>query len=394
MRLRYDSETEEFRAEFVQFLAENLPPESERAEPKRSSGHLPDWARTWQRTLFDGGWLVPGWPPQLGGRNATPVQTMVYFEELTARRVPRALNPQGLGIVAPSLLQHGTPEQQERWLLPTLRGEITWCLGMSEPDAGSDLGALRTRADLVDGTWRVSGQKVWTSGAHDADLCFCFVRTEPEQPKHRGISVLVVDMAAPGVTCRPLADLTAPDFADFNEVFFDEVPVGRDALIGERGRGWSISMSSLGHERGMLWIGQQTALAGDVQSLLELCRQRPDLGGSERVRDAVVDLYTDAEAMKLLGYLGFAKFAQGQAAPEHSILKLFGSEAQQRLRLLANQALGADALDRDLVAPVDDVRPACWGAAYLQSFAHTIAGGTSEIQRNIVSERVLGLPRA
>ena len=393
MRLSYDAEAEAFRADLGAWLDANAPSAEESAEPKRSSAHLPDWARRWQRRLFDAGWLVPGWPPELGGRNATPVQTMVYFEELSRRGLKRALNPQGLGIVAPSLHDHGTPEQQARWLLPTLRGEITWCLGMSEPGAGSDLAALRTRAVLQDDGWHVDGQKVWTSGAHDADWCFCFVRTEPDAPKHRGLSVLVIDMRSAGITCRPLPELSDPGHADFNEVFFDDVVVPADALVGERGQGWKISMTSLGHERGMLWIGQQVELERDVESLASIAADSPDLRADAAFTDALVDLWVDAQTMKVMGYRGFAKFAQGQAAPEHSILKLFGSEAQRRLSLLATEAIGAEAFDRSAVAPVVTVRPGSWADSYFWSFAQTIAGGTSEIQRNIIAERLLGLPR-
>jgi alkylation response protein AidB-like acyl-CoA dehydrogenase len=393
MRLSFDAEAEAFRAELVTWLEANAPSAEARADTKSSSGHLPPWARAWQRTLFDNGWLVPGWPPELGGRNATSVQSMVYFEELSARRIPRALNPQGLGIVAPSIVDHGTEDQKERYLVPTLRGEITWCLGMSEPDAGSDLAGLRTRAVLDGDEWVVSGQKVWTSGAHDSDFCFCFVRTEPDAPKHKGISVLIIDMAAAGITCRPLPDLVEADYVDFNEVFFDSVRVPADALVGERGQGWAISMTSLGHERGMLWIGQQTFLEREVEALIALGQARPDLGSDARFRNVVASLWIDAQAMKVMGYRGFAKFAQGRAAPEHSLLKLFGSESRRRLQLAASEMLGAEAFDRSAQTEVTDVRPGSYAEGYLHSFAYTIAGGTSEIQRNIIAERVLGLPK-
>jgi alkylation response protein AidB-like acyl-CoA dehydrogenase len=393
MRLSFDDDAEQFRAELVAWLESNAPSDEAQEDHKTSSGHLPEWARAWQRKLFDNGWLVPGWPPELGGRNATPVQTMVYFEELSARRIPRALNPQGIGIVAPSILDHGTEAQKERYLLPTLRGEITWCLGMSEPDAGSDLASLRTRAVPDGDEWVVSGQKVWTSGAHDADVCFCFVRTEPDAPKHKGISVLIINMSSPGITCRPLPELVEPDYADFNEVFFDSVRVPGDALVGDRGQGWAISMTSLGHERGMLWIGQQTFLQREVESLIALGRARPALGADPIFRDAVASLWIDAQAMKVMGYRGFAKFASGRAAPEHSLLKLFASEARRRLQLVASEAIGAEAYDRSSLTEVTDVRPGTYAEGYLRSFAHTIAGGTSEIQRNIIAERVLGLPR-
>ncbi len=396
MRLAYDESAEAFRAELVGWLEKNLPTPEQMAEQKLSSGHLPDWARAWQRRLFDAGWLVPGWPAELGGRDATPVQAMVYFEELARREVPRALNPQGLGIVTPSLVDFGTPDQRERFVLPTLRGEITWCLGMSEPEAGSDLASLRTKAELSeDGTqFSVTGQKVWTSGAQHADYCFCFVRTDPEAPKHKGISVLVIDMRTPGITCRPLPELTDPDFADFNEVFFDNVVVPAENLVGTLNDGWRISMGSLAHERGMLWIGQQTQIERSVAALVETARSSyPSLLEDDVFRDQVASLYVDGQAMKFLGYRGFAKFAQGQAAPEHSILKLFGSETERRLNLVATEALGFAAWDRGRPSTAESWRAGPWAAQYLRSFSNTIAGGTSEIQRSIIAERVLGLPR-
>src|SRR5579863_10238749 len=246
----------------------NLPPASERAERVRSSAHIPEWARAWQRKLFDNGWLVPGWPPEYGGRNATPVQQMVYFEELTHLGVPRSCNPQGLSIIVPSIVDFGTEEQNAKYVLPTLRAEISWCLGMSEPDAGSDLAGLRTRADLVGDKFVVNGQKVWTSGAHDANYCFCFVRTDPDAPKHAGISVLVIDMRTPGIETRPLAELTDRHHADFNEVFFTDVEVDRENLVGELHHGWSIAGGSLAHERGMLWINEATGLERFIEQVV------------------------------------------------------------------------------------------------------------------------------
>lgn len=393
VRLSSDAETEAFRAELSAWLDAHAPSPQTIAERKRSSGHLPGWARDWQLRLFDAGWLVPGWPPELGGRDATPAQTLAYFEELSRRGLPRALNPQGIGVVAPTLLEHGTPDQRARWLVPTLRGEVTWCLGMSEPDAGSDLAALRTSAELLADGWHVNGQKVWTSGAQHADWCLAYVRTEPEAPKHKGISVLVVDLGAPGLRIRPLPELTDPEHADFNEVFFDDVVVAADNLLGGRGDGWRISMGSLGHERGMLWVGQQNALERDVLALVALGRERPALGADARFRDDVGASFVDALAMKVLGYAGFAKFARGDDAPEHTILKLFGSEAGQRLADAAAQWQGPAAFDADITSPLGQVLPGSWEEGWLHSFAHTIAGGSSEIQRNIISERLLGLPR-
>jgi alkylation response protein AidB-like acyl-CoA dehydrogenase len=398
VRLEYDEATEAFRAEFVHWVEANLPPPEQRMPLSRSSADIPPWAREWQRTLFDAGWLVPGWPPEYGGRNATPVQQMVYFEELARREVPRSANPQGLSIITPSILDWGTEEQKQEFAIPTLRGEIAWCLGMSEPGAGSDLAGLSTRAELVGAEFVVNGQKVWTSGAQHADWCFCFVRTDPSAPKHRGISVLIVDMRTPGITIRPIAELTNPEHADFNEVFFDDVVVPGNRLVGELHKGWSVAGGSLAHERGMLWITQSTMLERTLRQAVEVGNARGAASNSI-FRDELARLYINATALKLLGYMGFAKFARGMTSPEHSLLKLLGSETTRAIALTVAEALGPDAIDvsaADQRARGEAERwweRSPWELRYLASFGNTIAGGTSEIQRNIIAERVLGLPR-
>jgi alkylation response protein AidB-like acyl-CoA dehydrogenase len=400
VQLHYDAATEEFRSELRAWLATNQPtPEEMRAEPVTSSAHLTGWARRWQRRLFDAGLLVPGWPPELGGRRLSPVQQLVYHEELAKFPLGRSANPQGLDIVAPSILDYGSDSLKETYLLPTLRAEIAWCLGMSEPGAGSDLAALSTRAELRGDHFAVSGQKIWTSGAHHADHCFCFVRTDPDAPKHQGISVLILDMKAPGVRVRPLPEMSRPDHIDFNEVFFDEVVVPRDQLVGRLNQGWSISAGSLAHERGMMWLASAARLDRALGRLRELARERgPDgrrIGESESFRDELAGLYVDSQAMWFMGYRGFARFARGEISPEHSVLKLFSTEINQRAARLATEALGVDALDVDFEgAGYDDGfgRPP-WLTQYFQTYRGTIAAGTSEIQRNIIAQRVLGLPR-
>jgi len=322
---------------------------------------------------------------------------MIYFEVLAERDIPRSFNPQGLSIVTPSIVDHGTPEQRERWAVPTLKGDITWCLGMSEPNAGSDLAGLSTRAVLDGDHYVVNGQKVWTSGAHHADWCLCFVRTDPDAPKHHGISALIVDMRTPGIECRPLPELTDADYADFNEVFFTDVLVPREHLLGEENHGWPITRGSLAHERRMLWISSATALERAVESLAELGVRAEAPGGGrladdDLFRDRLGDLYVDAQALMLMGYRGFARSNRGEEPHEHMLLKLFGSEAERRLCLTALEALGPEAIDRDVPA-LPLWREGSWAVQYLRSFAGTIAGGTSEIQRNIVAERVLNLPR-
>jgi alkylation response protein AidB-like acyl-CoA dehydrogenase len=401
MHLQYDAETERFRAELRAWLAEHRPDVEEmRADPWLSSAHMPDWGRRWQQRLFDAGWLVPGWPPELGGRNATPVQQLVYFEEFARIPVMRSYNIQGLTIIAPSIRDYGSALQHERYLLPTLRGDISWCLGMSEPGAGSDLASLSTRATRVDDdTFSVSGQKVWTSGARHADLCFCFVRTNPDVAKHKGISVLIIDMKSPGVDVRPLPDLCDAERADFSQVYFDDVEVPAENLVGELGQGWRITTGSLAHERGMLWTTQVARVEQKLEKLVALGSEPGPDGRRLRddgvFRDQMATLYVDSQALKFMGYRGFAKFAQGQSAPEHSVMKLLGSELEQKAALLGMEALGAACLDVsfDRHAFDESGSPAPWSLLYLHSFGGTIAGGTSEIQRNIIAQRVLGLPR-
>jgi alkylation response protein AidB-like acyl-CoA dehydrogenase len=401
VRLRFDDSVEAFRLEFRAWLAEHRPsPEEMAADPSVSTGHAPEWARRWTRTMFDAGWLVPGWPPERGGRNAGPIETLVYMEELARAHVPRTTNVQGLGIVAPSILDYGTPEQVERYAMPILRGEATACLGMSEPGAGSDLASLSTRARREGDEWVINGQKVWTSGANYADLCFLFCRTDPDAPKHKGISILLVPMDTPGITVRPLPEIVHPDHPDLNEVFFSDVRVPLDQLVGEENNGWAMANGSLAHERGMVWVG---AVMGLEESLERLLGQAPAflerLGPVERALavDQIVQSAIDTQAARCLGYRGFAKLAAGGTAPEQALMKLYASEARQRIALVAAEAQGADALEVGSIAldghlAIDEPQ-GTWLEQYFQSFANTISAGTSEIQRNIIAERVLGLPR-
>jgi alkylation response protein AidB-like acyl-CoA dehydrogenase len=397
VQLRSGDAEEAFRAELTAWLDEHAPSRDLIESPRQSSADLPAWARDWQREEFDAGWLVPGWPPELGGRNASASEQMIYFEVMKQREIPRSLNPQALGIIAPSLRDAGTPEQQERWLLPTLRAEVAWCLGMSEPGAGSDLASLATRAVEDGDSYVINGQKVWTSGAHHADWCMCFVRTDPDVPKHKGISVFIVDMKSPGVEARPFPELTEQDYTDFNEVFFTDVVVPKENLLGELNQGWALTQVSLGHERAMLWIDY----AYDVQRALDAlvamgAEPGPDgrpLREDARFRDQVASFHVDAQALMLMGYRGFSKFMRGKAAPEHSLLKLYGSETLQRLLLFGAESQGVAALDTENLGP-RMWRQGSWITQYFRSFSGTIPGGTSEIQRNIIAERVLGLPRA
>jgi len=390
VQLTFDPDVEAFRAEFAAFLDENLPPASETLERPRSVSHMSQWARRWQRLLFDNGWLLPGQPPEFGGRNATVVQQFVHLDELCRRRIYHSLNPQGVNIVAASLLSFGNDEQKQRWAVPILRAEITASLGMSEPSAGSDLASLRTRAVLDGDHFVVNGQKVWTSGAHDADVLLTFVRTNPEAPKHKGISALLIPTDTPGVVRRPFPSICAADDLDFNEVFFTDVRVPAENLVGELDQGWRVANGSLGHERTMMWLG----FADRMDNVIADWRPATELE-----RDQFATLIMDKQALRLLGSVALARAARGEDdVAAISVLKLLGSEAELRGTEHALSAAGADGLihpgQTGPYAPMNlDHYFASWFERYARSFSGTIAGGTSEIQRNIIAQRVLGLPR-
>jgi alkylation response protein AidB-like acyl-CoA dehydrogenase len=390
VQLTFDPDVEAFRAEFSAFLDENLPPASETLDRPRSVSHMPEWARRWQRLLFDNGWLLPSQPPEYGGRNATVLQQFVYLEELSRRRIYHSFNPQGVNIVAASLLSFGSDEQKQRWAVPVLRAEITASLGMSEPSAGSDLASLRTRAVLDGDHFVVNGQKVWTSGAHDADFLLTFVRTNPDAPKHKGISVLVIPTDTPGVVRRPFPSICSIDDLDFNEVFFTDVRVPAENLVGELNQGWLVANGSLGHERTMMWLGFADRLENMIDDF------RP---GTEVERDQYATTIMDRQALRLLGSAALARAARGEDdVAAISVLKLLGSEAELRGMELALTSAGADGLIQPgQTGPYAHMNLdhyfASWFERFARSFSGTIAGGTSEIQRNIIAQRVLGLPR-
>ncbi|MBX8691750.1 acyl-CoA dehydrogenase [Mycobacterium sp. 20091114027_K0903767] len=391
MQLTFDPAVEAFRAEFIEFLDMHLPDAAvASAERSSSSAHVPQWARQWQRLMFDHGWLQPGYPPEFGGRNATVVEQYVYFEELSRRRVYQTFNPQGVGIIAASLIHFGTPEQQERWAIPILRAEMTAALGMSEPGAGSDLASLRTRAVRDGDHFVVNGQKVWTSGAHDADVLFTLVRTDQNAPKHKGISVLLIPTDLEGVTRRPFGSACGRDDIDFNEVFFSDVRVPVENLVGALNGGWQVANGSLGHERTLLWL----SYADRLQEFIEDWRPASDVD-----RDAYATLVMDDWALRLMGSAELARAESGVDDPSRmSVLKLLGSEAIQAAAEAAFNNSSADALvdpaQTGSFSPYHlESYTSSWFTRYLRSFGATIAGGTSEIQRNIIAQRVLGLPR-
>src|SRR6476619_3286934 len=322
MQLTFDSEVEEFRAEFSAFLDEHLPSEEQTLERPRSVSHMPRWSPDRQKKQFDNGWLLPAQPPEFGGRNATVLQQYVHLDELCRRRIYHSFNPQGVNIIAASLLTFGSDEQKQQWAVPVLKGERTASLGMSEPSAGSDLASLRTRAVRDGDDFVVNGQKVWTSGAHDADYLLTFVRTDPDAPKHKGISVLIIPTDTPGVVCRPFADMCGEENKDFNEVFFTDARVPAENLVGPLNGGWGVANGSLGHERTMMWLGFADRIANSIADT------RPS---NVLERDQLASTIMDYQALRLLGSVGLAKAARGEVdVASVSVPKLFGAEAEMR----------------------------------------------------------------
>ena len=391
MQLAWGPEEEAFRAELGRFLDEHAPPEARRKRDfttadNRDDRIIPTWARDWQAALFDHGWMIPGYPPELGGRNATPVQTLIYMEELATRGIPRSVHFPGYAIVAPSLLEFGTDELK-RLVPAAIRGDTVWCIGMSEPNAGSDLASLSTRAVLDGDRFVVNGQKVWTSYAMIAGKCFCYVRTDRDVPKHKGISVLILDMATPGIDVRPLRNISGS--TEFAEVFFTDVEVPRDNLVGALNDGWRITQGSLAHERGGLWVQGVSFVQQAVADLIEMAARR-GLDRDPIVRRQLAAYYEQAQGLRALGYKGFSSFSQGSSAPEHSYLKLATAELQKSVFELGMELLGALGAVTDAELGEQSGR---FSHSFFMSFANTIAGGSAEIQRNIIAQRVLGLPR-
>ncbi|MGO8947996.1 MAG: acyl-CoA dehydrogenase [Ktedonobacterales bacterium] len=350
--------------------------------------------RAWQKTLFESGWIGIGWPKEYGGRGANLMQESIYNEEMARAHAPLAANVIGLNMAGPTLLAVGTPEQKARYLPKILSAEEIWCQGFSEPNAGSDVASLQTRAVREADHFVVNGQKVWTSYGYVADFCILLVRTDFEVPKHKGLSYLIVDMHSPGVSTRPLVQMTGE--AEFAELFFDDVRVPVENLVGSLNQGWMVALTTLMHERGTLSFSIIVTFEQRLQALIELGR-RSTLHGAPalkdpQVRQRLARLYTDVKTFKLNTMRQVATLGQGNLpGPEGSLLKLHWSELNQRLVELAFELEGPySSLAPDSVDAPFEGR---WQYEYLRARGNTIEAGTSEVQRNIVAERVLGLPR-
>jgi alkylation response protein AidB-like acyl-CoA dehydrogenase len=382
---RDSPEEARFREEVRAWIDANLPDElrGHRGGEARFDG--PE-VRAWSRALYDGGWVGISWPEAFGGRGLSPRFQAIYLEEEARAEGPPHIGVIGLGMAGPTIISRGTDAQKARYLQPLLAADEIWCQGFSEPGAGSDLAGVRTTARLDGDRFVVDGQKVWSSYAHIADFCILLARSDPDSARHAGLTYLIVDMRAPGVEVRPLRQITGE--AEFNEIFLSGVEVPLDNVIGEIGGGWDVAMTTLLHERGTLAFALVARLEVQVRKLLALARDR---GATPTQREAIAREWIRLQALRLTAYRSLSALERtGIPGPEGSVLKLEWSEANQRITKLAVELLGADAQ----LLPPNAPYGGHWTIQQLRSRGNTIEAGTSEILRNIVAERVLGLPRS
>jgi len=336
--------------------------------------------RAWQHTLYDGGWAGIQWPVAFGGRGGTPLQQLIFRQEEGRFDVPSGLFAVAIGMAGPTIIAHGTDAQRSRYLPGMLRGDEVWCQLFSEPGAGSDLASLTTRAEPDGHEWVVNGQKVWSSGAHHAQFGILLARTDFDQPKHRGITFFVVDMATPGIEVRPLRQMTGG--ASFNEVFLTDVRVPAPNVVGAVNEGWRVAMTTLGHERSM------SGGPSPFPQLVRLVRERGALGDPV-LRDQLVQCYVRSRLIEFLGYRAQTRLSRGEApGAETSVIKLAFSQLSTLMARVAVDAQGATGMLVGEGTPDHGT----WQQLFLSAPSHRIAAGTDEVQRNVLGERVLGLP--
>ena len=388
MDLSFTKEEESFREEVRSWLDENLPVEwRHRGVGGYREDDDEDIQRRWQRLLHDAGWLKLGWPKEAGGRGATPVMQAIYQEEMARAGAPVILGRLGVTLLAPTLLGHGSAWQKDEYIDRILSGDLVFCQGFSEPDAGSDLAGLRTRAERKDGRWVLYGQKTWSSGAHYADKSFLLARTSTNAEAHKGIGFFLVDMHQPGVEVRRIRQMTGG--GEFSEIFLSGAEVEDRDLVGEPGDGWKIAMAVFGFERGGL--AQAARFERAVGELAALARNH-GLGSDPPTRQRLAQAQIDAHVFKLNGLRNLTRAEHGHPpGPEASLTKLYWSEMDKRMQELAVGLQGAyGALAPESAFAIEDGR---WQYGWMWAQAETIYAGSSEIQRNIIAERVLGLPR-
>jgi acyl-CoA dehydrogenase len=382
MDLRYTPQQDAFRAEARAWLEANVP-----AEPLPSFDTAPGFARhrEWEHTLYEGRWSAVSWPEEYGGRGADYIDWLIFEEEYYRAGAPGRVNQNGIFLLGPTIIEVGTPEQKARFLPSMASGEVVWAQAWSEPDAGSDLAALRSTATLADdgAEWVIEGQKIWASRAVWADWCFGIFRTEPGSQRHHGLTFIVVPLHLPGITVRPIAQLDGD--TGFAQIFFDGVRVPVENTLGEVGAGWRVAMATAGFERGVS-LRSPARFTSTAERLVRLWRERGDPGDTA-LRDAVVDAWLQAEGYRLHTYMTVTRLLDGGTiGAEASLNKIFWSEMDVRMHELALQIVGPDA--ERASGPYER-----WVDGFLFSLSGPIYAGTNEVQRNIVADRLLQLPR-
>jgi alkylation response protein AidB-like acyl-CoA dehydrogenase len=379
-----------FRDDFRAWLKANVPAPWKGAVTPANRNENIAYLRKWQRTLFEGGWAGISWPQQYGGRGATLMEQAIFQQELALADAPHLIGTIGLSLVGPTIIALGTPEQKQRYLPPILSGEEIWCQGFSEPNAGSDLASVGTKAIRDGDDFIVNGQKIWTSFAEIANACLLLVRTDFESPKHKGITCLLAGMATPGISVRPLRQMTGD--SGFNEVFFSNVRVPIANVLGQINNGWTTAITALMNERANLGTGIQVLFKRNLNALIARARTvdrngRP-ASADPVVRQKLAQAYLELEILRLNTNRALTSLSKsGIPGAEGSIQKLYWSEMNQRTQQIAQEVLGP-------YGQLSDFDDATWQYAYLRARGNTIEAGTSEIQRNIIAERVLGLPRS
>jgi alkylation response protein AidB-like acyl-CoA dehydrogenase len=391
MDFRDTPEEASFRAELRDWFEKNIP-EGWREQGQARGRSDEEISREWSKKLFDAGYAGLTWPQEFGGAGAPHTFQAIFLEESARAESPEHIGVIGMGMAGPTIIAHGTEEQKSRHLDKILSAEEVWCQGFSEPGSGSDLGSLRTRAEIARDHFVVNGQKVWSSFAHIADWCILLVRTDTSAPKHKGITYLLVDMKSDGVDVRPLKQITGDP--EFNEIFFNDVKVPKENTLGELNEGWKVAMTTLLHERGTLGFALTARLEVALRKLIELAKETSmndhRAADDPLIRDRIAQHWIELQALKFTNYRALTTLVKtGIPGPEGSVAKLHWSESNQRLTKLALEILGPQAqLDGD-----DGVWNGFWQYAQLRTRGNTIEAGTSEILRNIIAERVLGLPR-
>jgi alkylation response protein AidB-like acyl-CoA dehydrogenase len=378
--LRDTPEEAAFRSKLRAWLDANLP--EERRGWRGGAQRFDDpFYREWSRALHDGGYAGLTWPKEYGGVGAPYSFQAIFLEESARAQAPSHVGVIGLGMAGPTIMAHGTEEQKQEHLAKILSAEEIWCQGFSEPDAGSDLAAVRTRMERRGDVFVLNGQKVWSSFAHIADWCILVGLSDPDAPRYKGLTYMMVDMHSPGIEVRPLRQITGE--SEFNEIFFTDVEVPAENLLGEEGQGWQVAMTTLLHERGTLGFALSAQLEVHLGRLLEVARER--VNGDALARDRVAQEWIDLQALRYTNYRALTTYERtGIPGPEGSVAKLRWSEQNQRLTKLGRELLGEDGI-------LDD---GWWHHQQLRSRGNTIEAGTSEVLRNIIAERVLDLPRS